>query len=110
MATPGMRLSLCSFFQEARLDSLGDGDCSIGHGGVGVFELCELGQGPELLCALVSVCLSALICKVGLTNGDHLLPAGYQGGSRQAKQSIGTAGNKPRATAASPLSTHPGSI
>lgn len=58
MATPGMRLSLCSFFQEARLDSLGDGDCSIGHGGVGVFELCELGQGPELLCALVSVCLA----------------------------------------------------
>lgn len=25
---------------------------------LGVSELCDLGQGPELLCALVSVCLA----------------------------------------------------
>lgn len=25
---------------------------------LGVFELCDLGQGPELLCALASVCLA----------------------------------------------------
>lgn len=40
MATPGRRLSLCFFFQEARLDSLGDGACSIGHGGVGLSAWC----------------------------------------------------------------------